>query len=90
MKLLFFLFLSIQLQSQNVFKGKVINSKGEEIVGANIISNLSDKIYISDYTGSFYIYTDQPIFSIKILIDLSMSFLNLSKLYFIFDSKIRL
>ena len=66
MKLLFFLFLSIQLQSQNVFKGKVINSKGEEIVGANIISNLSDKIYISDYRGSFYIYTDQPIFSIKI------------------------
>ena len=66
MNILFYLVFLFSFQSEYTFKGRVLNNNGDIVVGATIRSNLSDKVYISDNTGSFYIDTDKSIFSIKI------------------------
>ena len=66
MNILFYIVFLFSFQSEYTFKGRVLNNNGDIVVGATIRSNLSDKVYISDNSGSFYIDTDKSIFSIKI------------------------
>ena len=56
---LFFLFTSIQIDAQNVLKGKIIDAgNGDPLIGASIIVKGTISGNITDYDGYFEVKTD--------------------------------